>query len=47
MVQHYLESQLNYPDKLAKTMLAYMVNGLYGGTEFLTKMVCKLKAEFQ
>ena len=35
----------NHPDKLAKTMLAYMVKCLYGGPEFLTKMlpVCKLE----
>ena len=30
---------VNHPDKLAKTMLAYMVKCLYGGPELLAKIL--------
>ena len=40
---------VNFPDKLDKTMLAHMVQCLYGGPELLTNIlpICKLDAAFQ
>ena len=40
---------VNHPDQLAKTVLAFMVKCLFGGPEFITKMlpVTKLNADFQ
>ena len=40
---------VNHPNMMAKTVLAYMIKCLYGGPEFLTKIlpVCKLNADFQ
>ena len=40
---------VNHPDKLAKTMLAYMVKCLYGGPELIAKIlpVCGLNVAFQ
>ena len=44
-----LGKSVNHPDKLAKTMLAYMGKCLYGGPELLAKIlpVCGLDVEFQ
>ena len=39
----------NNPNKLARTVLGIMIKCLFGGPEFLAKMipVCDLNAEFQ